>query len=195
MRPDGVLDVGDLARVLDDSAGPAPLALTAAGRRASRRGSPRRGRRGARREAEVGGVLGLREGCRRGRAPDRGVVRRAERRRGRGGRDELGRPRVDLEADAVAQAVDRGASSLLKSERMRADGELADDDGEAREDDQRQARRGQRQAPPDREAGQARRTYPAPRMVCSRRGSPPASSLRRRLETKTSIVFVVANGS
>ena len=42
---------------------------------------------------------------------------------------------------------------------------------------------------------QARRTYPAPRIVCSRRGSPPASSLRRRLETKTSIVFVVANGS
>ena len=87
------------------------------------------------------------------------------------------------------------ASSLLKSERTRDDGDLADDHREAREDDQRQAGREQRQAPPDRDAAQARSTYPAPRMVCSSRASPPDSSLRRRLETKTSIVFVVANGS
>ncbi len=44
-------------------------------------------------------------------------------------------------------------------------------------------------------SGQARSTYPAPRIVWSRRGSPPDSSLRRRFETNTSIVFVVANGS
>ena len=46
-----------------------------------------------------------------------------------------------------------------------------------------------------RDSAQARSTYPAPRIVCRSRGSPPASSLRRRLETNTSIVFVVANGS
>src|ERR1039458_3925706 len=39
---------------------------------------------------------------------------------------------------------------------------------------------------------QARRTYPAPRIVCSRRGSPLAPRLRPRVETNTSIVFVGA---
>ena len=35
-------------------------------------------------------------------------------------------------------------------------------------------------------------TYPEPRTVCSTRGSPPASSLRRRFDTNTSIVLVSA---
>jgi hypothetical protein len=86
--------------------------------------------------------------------------------------------------DARAQVgVDGGASVALdRRDQRRAGGEARERDGEHRRERDPRAQALRRP--------HGRSTQPMPRTVCSIRGSPPASSLRRTYPTNTSTTFV-----
>jgi hypothetical protein len=78
----------------------------------------------------------------------------------------------DLGLGAAQRPVDRGPQVV-------ADDDVGDD--RRQRDGRRDGGGGERDdAPPERHGRGARRTYPTPRTVCSSRGSPRASVLRRR---------------
>ena len=171
--PDGGLDVGHLARVLDDERKDEPLGV--ADRDAALAGlhAEAADARGARQEdAEVGGVLRLAQDLARGlRDPDHGLV-------GRGVLVEVGAHERDPvgrrhEPDAVGEVVDGGGLLVVEVRAHARGGDLADDHREAGEDDQRQSRGEQRQAPPDRDAFKHAGRIP-------RRGWCAAAAPRRR---------------
>ncbi len=126
--------------------------------------------------------------------PDHGSI-------GRRRLHEVGRSWIELDpverplgADVVGQLLRARPQVVVEVRAHPRDRDHLHEDREEQEDHERQSGRGDRQPPADRELVEAvhaaRSTYPAPRTVCRTRGSPPASSLRRRLETNTSTVLV-----
>src|SRR5205823_9625296 len=103
--------------------------------------------------------------------------------------------RVDDERVATSEPVARGCR--LGDERLV---ELVEElvlrdepdcDGRTR-DGHRDRDRGEDDQPLTEAHGSSRSAYPTPRTVCSRRGSPPSSSLRRRYPMYTQSAFEVA---
>src|SRR5207237_3961653 len=97
-------------------------------------------------------------------------------------------------AEPVVQLLSRDLQIVVKVRPHPGNRHHLDQHREQQQDHEREPRRGDREPPADWKLVEAihaaRNTYPAPRTVCRTRGSPPASSLRRRLETNTSTVLV-----